>query len=103
MVIKTLILIDKLNLFTDSKSPGSLTPLGRVVSGFPVTPRFGKMLALSMQHQGLMPHTINLVSALSVEQIILDPGQLSLTMSVKLKTKFPPQARLSKSAPWLAK
>lgn len=64
------------NLFSDAKSPGSLTPLGRVVSGFPVTPRFGKMLALSMQHQGLMPHTINLVSALSVEQIILDPGQL---------------------------
>jgi hypothetical protein len=61
------------------------------------------MLALSMQHQGLMPHTINLVSALSVEQIILDPGQLSIKTSVSLKFKFPPQAKLSRSAPWLAK
>jgi len=36
------------------------------------------MLALSMQHQGLMPHAISLVAALAVEQIILDPGKIKI-------------------------
>ena len=44
----------------------SVTPLGRAVASFPVSPRFGKMLALSHQHQ-LLPLAVALVAALSVQ------------------------------------
>jgi len=48
-----------------------VTPLGRSMSAFPVAPRFAKMLALSEQHD-LMPYTILLVSALSVQEVLLE-------------------------------
>ncbi|XP_044261323.1 probable ATP-dependent RNA helicase kurz [Tribolium madens] len=48
---------------------GQVTPLGRAIAKFPVLPRFGKMLALSHQ-QDLLPYTICLVAALSVQEVL---------------------------------
>lgn len=50
---------------------GNVTALGRAISKFPVMPRYGKMLALSHQ-QDLLPYTICLVSALSVQEVLLE-------------------------------
>lgn len=50
---------------------GQVTPLGRAISKFPVLPRFGKMLALSHQ-QDLLPFTICIVAALSVQEVLLE-------------------------------
>ncbi|CAG9791538.1 unnamed protein product [Diatraea saccharalis] len=46
-----------------------VTPLGKAVSAFPLLPRYGKMLALSHQF-GLLPYTIALVSALTVQEVM---------------------------------
>ena len=48
------------------KFTSTVTPLGKAVSSFPVSPSFGKMLALSHQHN-LLPLAIALVSSLSVQ------------------------------------
>ncbi|XP_030379655.1 probable ATP-dependent RNA helicase kurz [Scaptodrosophila lebanonensis] len=53
--------------------PPAITQLGRVISRFPVAPRFGKMLALSHQQQ-LLPYTICLVAALSVQEVLIEIG-----------------------------
>lgn len=45
-----------------------VTKLGKAISVFPVAPRFGKMLALSHQHE-LLPYTVCLVAALSVQEV----------------------------------
>ncbi len=52
----------------DSKK---ITPLGRTISMFPVAPRYGKMLALSHQHN-LTEHTITMVAALSMQEVLLE-------------------------------
>lgn len=49
----------------------TVTPLGKAISKFPVLPRFGKMLALSHQ-QDLLPYTICMVAALSVQEVLLE-------------------------------
>ncbi|XP_008191976.1 probable ATP-dependent RNA helicase kurz [Tribolium castaneum] len=51
-----------------------VTPLGRAIAKFPVLPRFGKMLALSHQ-QDLLPYTICMVAALSVQEVLLDDAK----------------------------
>eukprot|EP00095_Tigriopus_kingsejongensis_P006161 maker-scaffold40_size501252-snap-gene-2.13 protein:Tk06161 transcript:maker-scaffold40_size501252-snap-gene-2.13-mRNA-1 annotation:"atp-dependent rna helicase kurz" len=48
-----------------------ITPLGKSMSAFPVAPCFAKMLALSEQ-QNLMPFTISLVAALTVQEVLLE-------------------------------
>ncbi|EDV95219.1 probable ATP-dependent RNA helicase kurz [Drosophila grimshawi] len=53
--------------------PPAVTQLGHVISHFPVSPRFGKMLALSNQQQ-LLPYTVCLVAALSVQELLIDTG-----------------------------
>lgn len=50
---------------------GKVTPLGKAIAKFPVLPRYGKMLALSHQ-QNLLPYTICLVAALSVQEVLLE-------------------------------
>lgn len=50
---------------------GKLTPLGQAISVFPVSPRFGKMLALSHQHD-LLALTVCIVAALSVQEVLLE-------------------------------
>lgn len=54
-------------------TPPAITKLGRVISRFPVAPRFGKMLALSNQQQ-LLPYTVCLVAALSVQELLIETG-----------------------------
>ncbi|KAH8420623.1 hypothetical protein KR009_012182 [Drosophila setifemur] len=53
--------------------PPAVTRLGKVISRFPVAPRFGKMLALSHQ-QNLLPYTVCLVAALSVQEVLIEKG-----------------------------
>ncbi|XP_050302420.1 probable ATP-dependent RNA helicase kurz [Anthonomus grandis grandis] len=50
---------------------GQVTSLGQAISKFPVLPRYGKMLALSHQYD-LLPYTICLVAALSVQEVLLE-------------------------------
>lgn len=54
-------------------NPPAVTQLGKVISRFPVAPRFGKMLALSNQQQ-LLPYTVCLVAALSVQELLVERG-----------------------------
>ncbi|KAH8261921.1 hypothetical protein KR026_001814 [Drosophila bipectinata] len=60
---------------SDSKKdlPPEVTRLGKVISRFPVAPLFGKMLALSHQ-QNLLPYTVCLVAALSVQEVLIETG-----------------------------
>jgi HrpA-like RNA helicase len=51
-------------------SDGRLTDLGRTMSRFPVSPRYGKMLAVGHQYNCL-PHIISLVAALSVKELVV--------------------------------
>lgn len=53
----------------NSELTTKVTPLGQAISVFPVAPRFGKMLALSHQ-QNLLPYTICMVAALSVQEVL---------------------------------
>ena len=70
-----LIILGALEKMEDSSSsagkklPPVVTKLGRVMSRFPVAPRFGKMLALSHQQQ-LLGYTVCLVAALSVQEVL---------------------------------
>lgn len=48
-----------------------ITDLGKAISAFPVAPRFGKMLALSHQHD-LLPYTVCMVAGLSVQEVLLE-------------------------------
>ncbi|XP_043263355.1 probable ATP-dependent RNA helicase kurz [Colletes gigas] len=48
-----------------------ITPLGHSIAAFPVAPRFGKMLALSHQHN-LLQYTICMVAALSVQEVLVE-------------------------------
>lgn len=57
------------NSKTKSQTISKVTDLGRTIAAFPVAPRFGKMLALSHQH-GLLPYTICMVAALSVQEVL---------------------------------
>ncbi|CAH0548891.1 unnamed protein product [Brassicogethes aeneus] len=50
---------------------GTVTALGKAISKFPVLPRYGKMLALSHQ-QDLLPYTVCMVAALSVQEVLLE-------------------------------
>lgn len=52
-----------------SKEVAKITKLGSSIASFPVSPRFGKMLALSHQHQ-LLEYTICMVAALSVQEVL---------------------------------
>lgn len=66
--------------------PPPVTRLGRVISRFPLSPRFGKMLALSHQ-QNLLPYTVCLVAALSIQEVLLevnlDANELSSSISTE--------------------
>ncbi|XP_045467046.1 probable ATP-dependent RNA helicase kurz [Harmonia axyridis] len=50
---------------------GKITKLGKIVSKYPLSPRFGKMVALSFQ-QDIVAYTLILVAALSVPQLLLE-------------------------------
>lgn len=48
-----------------------ITPLGYSIAAFPVSPRYGKMLTLSNQHD-LSKYTICMVAALSVREVLIE-------------------------------
>ncbi|XP_022051791.2 probable ATP-dependent RNA helicase DHX37 [Acanthochromis polyacanthus] len=48
-----------------------ITPLGRAMASFPVTPRYAKMLALGQQ-QDCLPYVIAVVAAMTVREIFED-------------------------------
>ncbi|KAK8788043.1 hypothetical protein V5799_022184 [Amblyomma americanum] len=50
-----------------------ITPLGRAMSCFPVSPRYAKMLALSHQH-GLLPYVVAVVAAMTVQEVFFTMG-----------------------------
>ncbi|XP_041347782.1 probable ATP-dependent RNA helicase DHX37 [Gigantopelta aegis] len=53
------------------ESTSTITPVGRAMSKFPVSPRYAKMLLLGEQHD-LLPYVITVVSALSVDELFTD-------------------------------
>ncbi|KAJ2884535.1 putative ATP-dependent RNA helicase DHR1 [Coemansia aciculifera] len=64
---------------------GRITDLGRLMSVFPVAPRFAKMLIVGQQH-GCLPYVISIVAALSVgdpfiKEFNLDPDASSSTLA----------------------
>ena len=75
---------------------GKITPLGNLMTQFPVAPRFSKMLSLANQHQ-LMPYVVALVSALSVPQLFVESsgdGEEGENESKKTKNDKAREARL---------
>ncbi|KAG7212083.1 hypothetical protein KM043_012436 [Ampulex compressa] len=60
-----------------------VTPLGHSIAAFPVVPRYGKMLALSYQHN-LLKYTICMVAALSVQEVLVE----AIGMEGPAKTKW---------------
>ncbi|NXQ26153.1 DHX37 helicase, partial [Alaudala cheleensis] len=65
-----------------------ISPLGRVMATFPVSPRYAKMLALSRQHDCL-PYTITIVSAMTVRELFeeFDRPAVSEEEAARLKGK----------------
>lgn len=59
-------------------SEGKVTPVGRELSNYPLSPRFSKMLTIGHQH-GCMPYTVALVAALASLQLFIPENQLSLS------------------------
>ncbi|XP_065364159.1 probable ATP-dependent RNA helicase kurz [Calliphora vicina] len=73
---KRLVVLGALENVSDSTTaspdlPPKVSRLGQIISRFPVSPRFGKMLALSHQ-QNLLPYTVCLVAALSVQEVLME-------------------------------
>ncbi|KAA0714412.1 putative ATP-dependent RNA helicase DHX37 [Triplophysa tibetana] len=58
----------RLNEMERARLSCPITPLGRAMAAFPVSPRYAKMLALGRQ-QGCMPYIITIVSAMTVREI----------------------------------
>uniref|UniRef100_A0A1A9W634 RNA helicase n=1 Tax=Glossina brevipalpis TaxID=37001 RepID=A0A1A9W634_9MUSC len=71
----------------EKELPPKVTRLGRVISHFPVAPRFGKMLALSHQ-QDLLPYTVCLVAALSVQEVLLEVQSENIADSAITSNKW---------------
>ena len=61
---------------------GKITPIGRDLSIYPLSPRFSKMLLIGHQH-GCMAYTIALVAALAVPDVFIPENQLDLTSPVR--------------------
>ncbi|KAL8946162.1 MAG: hypothetical protein Q9222_007407 [Ikaeria aurantiellina] len=59
-------------------SNGKITPMGRDLSVYPLSPRFSKMLLIGHQ-QNCMSYTIALVSALAVSELFVPENQLDLS------------------------
>ncbi|XP_046579366.1 probable ATP-dependent RNA helicase DHX37 [Haliotis rubra] len=66
----------------DKDTPSKITPVGRAMACFPVSPRYGKMLSLGHQHN-LLPYVIAIVSALSVDEVFMEIQPASSTDTEK--------------------
>ena len=65
---------------------GSITELGVQFSLYPLSPRLGKILAMGIaeRNRHLLPHVLDLVSALAVAEVFITEAQLNLTHSSSL-------------------
>lgn len=63
-------------------SEGKVTPVGRELSNYPLSPRFSKMLTIGHQH-GCMPYTVALVAALASLQLFIPENQLDLSSPIQ--------------------
>lgn len=54
---------------------GKLTALGRIISSYPLSPRYAKMLAIGSQHD-CMPYTLALVAALATPNLFIPESHL---------------------------
>ncbi|SLM38857.1 deah-box rna helicase [Lasallia pustulata] len=63
-------------------SEGKITPIGRDLSIYPLSPRLSKILLIGHQH-ACMPYTIALVAALAVPEIFIPESQLDLTSQAR--------------------
>ena len=77
-LIKAETLLKNLGALT---SAGAITAMGKQFSNYPLPPRLGKILALGTAepNRHLLPHILNLVSALAVGEIFISDAQLNLT------------------------
>ncbi|KAJ5826140.1 hypothetical protein N7474_003278 [Penicillium riverlandense] len=64
---------------------GRVTQIGRRLSTYPLSPRFGKMLYIGHQH-GCMPYVIALVAALAVGDLFVTENQFNPTAVPAKKT-----------------
>ena len=54
--------------FVTAKFNGVITPLGHLISSFPIHPRFGKMIAEALRHgHEVISYVIAVVAALTVQ------------------------------------
>lgn len=60
--------------FKSKDDPSRITPLGRAMAHFPVSPRYSKMLSLGHQHD-LLPYVVAMVAALSVAEVFVELHQ----------------------------
>jgi ATP-dependent RNA helicase DHX37/DHR1 len=67
-------------------SDGQVTPIGRRLSTYPLSPRFSKMLHIGHQH-GCMPYVIALVAALAVGDLFVPENQLDPNPPAAKKSK----------------
>lgn len=78
MAEKRLMILGALQQFRfdkESSYSAKVTPLGRSIAAFPVAPRYGKMLALSHQHN-LLEYTVCMVAALSVQEVLMEAFEM---------------------------
>jgi ATP-dependent RNA helicase DHX37/DHR1 len=62
------------------KADGQVTEIGKKLSLYPLSPRYGKMLQIGHQH-GCMPYVIALVSALAVGDLFVQESEVDMTIS----------------------
>lgn len=67
--------LQQLHSDKESSYNAKVTPLGRSIAAFPVAPRYGKMLALSHQHN-LLEYTVCMVAALSVQEVLMEAFEM---------------------------
>lgn len=68
-----LLLCLKKSLFYLGEYSAKITPLGKAMSRFPVSPRFSKMLILSYKHM-IVPYVIAIISAMTIPEVFLHPA-----------------------------
>ncbi|KAL8747223.1 MAG: hypothetical protein Q9184_007632, partial [Pyrenodesmia sp. 2 TL-2023] len=67
-------------------SDGKITPIGRDLSIYPLSPRFSKILLIGHQ-QRCMPYTVAMVAALSVPELFVPSNQFDLFPSTSQDTQ----------------
>ncbi|KAL8782559.1 MAG: hypothetical protein Q9213_005284 [Squamulea squamosa] len=78
----SLVKAEEVLTYLGALSDGKITPLGRDLSIYPLSPRFSKMLLIGHQHS-CMQYTIAMVAALAVPELFVLETQLGLSSSIQ--------------------